>query len=76
MPRKGGPGVASADVLVINKVDLAPHVGADVDRMLADAADRRSGPVLPTSLRDPDGAAAVAEWVRGVVAAWKVPATA
>ena len=76
VPRKGGPGVATADLLVINKVDLAPHVGADVDRMLADAADRRSGPVLPTSLRDPDGAATVAEWVRGVVAAWKVPATA
>jgi urease accessory protein len=76
VPRKGGPGVATADLLVINKVDLAPHVGADVDRMLADARDRRSGPVLPTSLRGPDGAAAVASWVRGVVAAWKVPATA
>ena len=74
VPRKGGPGVATADVLVINKVDLAPHVGADVDRMLADATARRSGPVLPTSLRAPDGAAAVADWVRGVVAAWKVPA--
>src|SRR6478736_4012811 len=75
VPRKGGPGIATADLLVINKVDLAPHVGADVDRMLADARDRRSGPVLPTSLRDPDGAATVAEWVRGVVDAWKVPAT-
>ena len=55
VPRKGGPGVATADLLVINKVDLAPHVGADVDRMLADATARRRGPVLPTSLRAPDG---------------------
>jgi len=75
VPRKGGPGVASADVLVINKVDLAPHVGADVDRMLADAAARRTGPVHPTSLRTPEGATAIAAWVRSVVAAWKVPAT-
>ncbi len=73
VPRKGGPGVATADVLVINKIDLAPHVGADVQRMLADATERRTGPVLLTSLREPDGAAAVAEWVRGVVAAWNVP---
>jgi urease accessory protein len=75
VPRKGGPGVASADLLVINKVDLAPHVGADVDRMLADATARRTGPVHPTSLRTPEGAAAIAAWVRSVVAAWKVPAT-
>ena len=74
VPRKGGPGVATADLLVINKVDLAPHVGADVDRMLSDATARRSGPVVPTSLRAPDGAAAVADWVRSVVAAWRVPA--
>jgi urease accessory protein len=74
VPRKGGPGVAGADLLVINKVDLAPYVGADVGRMLADATVRRSGPVLPTSLRTPDGAREVAAWVRGVLAAWKQPA--
>jgi len=72
VPRKGGPGVATADLLVINKVDLAPYVRADVDLMLSDAAARRSGrPVLPTSLVGPDGAAEVAEWVRSVVAAWQ-----
>ncbi len=72
VPRKGGPGVATADLLVINKVDLAPHVGADVDLMLSDARARRGGaPVLPTSLRDPTGAAAVADWVRGVLATWR-----
>jgi urease accessory protein len=75
VPRKGGPGVATADVLVINKVDLAPYVGADVERMLADANDRRTGPVFPTSLRTPSGATEVADWVRSVVAAWQVPVT-
>jgi urease accessory protein len=74
VPRKGGPGVASADLLVVNKVDLAPHVGADVDRMLADATERRTGPVLATSLRTPEGAGEVAAWVRGVLAEWKQPA--
>jgi urease accessory protein len=76
VPRKGGPGVANADLLVINKVDLGPHVGADVEQMLADAKQRRAGPVLPTSLRTSGGAREVADWVRSVVAAWKVPATA
>jgi urease accessory protein len=70
VPRKGGPGVATADLLVINKVDLAPHVGADVDRMLTDATARRHGPVVPTSLRQAGGASAVADWVRGIVADW------
>ncbi len=72
VPRKGGPGVAMADVLVINKVDLAPYVGADVDRMLADAAERRAGrPVVPTSLVDASGAAPIAEWILGELAAWR-----
>ncbi len=71
VPRKGGPGVAQADLLVINKTDLAPHVGSDVERMLADAAERRSGkPVLPASIRTPDGAAAIADWVRERCRAW------
>ena len=57
VPRKGGPGVAMADLLVINKVDLAPYVGADVERMLSDASERRDGkPVLPASLRTADTA--------------------
>jgi urease accessory protein len=72
VPRKGGPGVAMADVLVINKVDLAPYVGADVDRMLADAAERRAGrPVVPTSLVDASGAVPIAEWILGELAAWR-----
>jgi urease accessory protein len=71
VPRKGGPGVASADLLVINKTDLAPYVRVDVERMLTDATARRAGPVLPTSLVDATGAGAVADWVRTVVAAWR-----
>lgn len=71
VPRKGGPGVATADLLVINKVDLAPHVGADVARMLSDAQHRRGdAPVLPTSLVAPTGASEVADWVRAVLASW------
>jgi urease accessory protein len=65
IPRKGGPGIARADLLVINKTDLAPLVGADLETMLAEARARREAlPVEPTSLRGPDGAAGVARWVR------------
>jgi urease accessory protein len=65
IPRKGGPGIARADLLVINKTDLAPLVGSDVALMLAEAGERRDGlPVHALSLRDPDGAAPVAGWVR------------
>ena len=74
VPRKGGPGVAQADLLLVNKVDLAPHVGADVDRMLADATARRTGPVLGCSLRTPAGAAEVADWIRARVGEWHAPA--
>lgn len=69
VPRKGGPGVAMADLLVINKVDLAPYVGSDVDRMLSDATQRRDGrPVVPTSLVDASGARAVADWITQQIA--------
>ena len=70
VPRKGGPGVALADLLVINKVDLAPYVGSDVDRMFADATERRADrPVLRTSLVDDAGAIEVAQWIRSNVIA-------
>jgi urease accessory protein len=76
VPRKGGPGVALADLLVINKTDLAPYVGADVERMRSDAADRRSGrPVLPISLVDAVGAAGVAEWVEASLRNWRAGVT-
>lgn len=69
VPRKGGPGVAQADLLVINKIDLAPHVRADVDMMLRDAAARRDGrPVASTSLVDAEGARVVADWITASLA--------
>ncbi|WP_062015561.1 urease accessory protein UreG [Aureimonas sp. AU4] len=41
IPRKGGPAITRSDLLVVNKTDLAPHVGADLDRMAQDAARGR-----------------------------------
>jgi urease accessory protein len=62
IPRKRGLGVAQADLLVVNKIDLAPYVGADLDRMRADVADARPArPSLFTDLRGPDGAREVFE---------------
>jgi urease accessory protein len=63
--RKGGPGIARADLLVINKTDLGPHVDVDVDTMVADAtAARDGGPVLALSRTDPTSVEALCAWVR------------
>jgi urease accessory protein len=68
VPRKGGPGVTTADLLVINKTDLAPLVGADLEVMARDAERVRAGlPVAFTSLRERPDVPAVADWVRGVL---------
>jgi urease accessory protein len=70
VPRKGGPGVTRADLLVINKTDLAPMVGADLGVMDRDAKEKRGDlPVLFTSLRKDPMASTVAEWVREQVRA-------
>jgi len=64
VPRKGGPGVTSSDLLVINKTDLASLVGADLAVMKADAEAKRGDlPFLFTSLVEDPGAATVAKWV-------------
>ncbi|QFG20206.1 urease accessory protein UreG [Actinomadura sp. WMMB 499] len=69
VPRKGGPGVSGADLLVVNKTDLAPLVGADLGVMDRDAARVRAGkPVIFSSLRERPGAPEVAAWVRSVLA--------
>jgi urease accessory protein len=69
VPRKGGPGVTSADLLVINKIDLAPLVGADLDVMARDAAARRgSAPTVFCSLVQDPAATAVADWIRELLA--------
>jgi urease accessory protein len=70
VPRKGGPGVTRSDLLVINKTDLAPLVGADLAVMDRDAAAVREGrPVLFTSLAQDPAAGSVADWVLETVAA-------
>ena len=70
IPRKGGPGVCLSDLLIINKRDLAPHVGADLGVMRRDArAARGDRPMLFTDMREPDDRRAVAAWVLGELAA-------
>ncbi|MCU1484232.1 MAG: urease accessory protein [Actinomycetia bacterium] len=70
VPRKGGPGITGADLLVINKVDLAPFVGADLGVMAADAERVREGrPTVLVSLREDPLAGPIAEWIRSQVAA-------
>ncbi|MEM6619634.1 MAG: urease accessory protein UreG [Pseudomonadota bacterium] len=60
IPRKGGPAITRSDVLVINKTDLAPHVGVSLDVMARDAARMRPGlPVVFSTLKSGSGADAV-----------------
>ncbi len=69
VPRKGGPGVITSDLLVINKTDLAPMVGADLSVMDRDSAALRGArPVAFTSLREDPAATPVAAWVQGLLA--------
>lgn len=69
MARKGGPGIERADLLVVNKTDLAPHVGVDRDRMVADAlAARDRRPVIALSRTDRDSIDALTAWVTGELA--------
>ena len=65
IPRKGGPGIRRSDLLVINKIDLAPHVGADLGVMARDARRQRGDrPVVFTNLRTGEGVDAILDWVR------------
>ncbi|BBZ33490.1 urease accessory protein UreG [Mycolicibacterium confluentis] len=64
VPRKGGPGVTFSDLLVVNKTDLAPLVGADLDVMRRDAGAVRDGrPTVLISLTEDPSAALVRAWV-------------
>ena len=64
IPRKGGPGITRSDLLVINKIDLAPHVGADLAVMARDSKRMRGeGPFIFTNLLTGVGLAGVVEWV-------------
>ena len=71
VPRKGGPGVTGADLLVINKIDLADMVGADLSVMDRDSkAVRGDAPVIFSSLRQEPSAPDISAWVLDRVAAW------
>jgi urease accessory protein len=64
IPRKGGPGITRSDLLVINKTDLAPHVGADLSVMARDAAMQRGArPVAFTNLKTGEGVEAVIRFI-------------
>ena len=65
IPRKGGPGVTRSDLLVINKTDLAPHVGADLDVMARDAKLMRGDrPFLFTNLKQGSGLPDIVAWIQ------------
>jgi len=65
IPRKGGPGITRSDLLVINKIDLAPHVGADLEVMRRDSLRMRGDrPFLLVSLRTGAGVPELTRWLR------------
>jgi urease accessory protein len=65
IPRKGGPGITRSDVLVINKIDLAPLVGADLDVMERDARRMRGDrPFVLTNIRAGTGVQEIVEFIR------------
>jgi urease accessory protein len=65
VPRKGGPGITRSDLLVINKTDLAPHVGADLGVMERDSRMMRGAkPFVFTNLKSRDGVDNVITWIR------------
>jgi urease accessory protein len=70
IPRKGGPGIQRSDLLVINKVDLAPAVGASLEVMDRDAKKMRGEkPFIFTNLKNGTGVREVIEWVHATIAA-------
>ena len=65
IPRKGGPGITRSDLLVINKIDLAPYVNADLQVMETDARKMRKGnPFVFTNLMTLEGLNSVIAWIK------------
>jgi urease accessory protein len=65
IPRKGGPGITRSDLLVINKIDLAPYVGASLEVMERDAGNMRNGrPFIFTNLINKEGLPQVISWIK------------
>ncbi len=66
IPRKGGPGIIRSDLLVINKIDLAPYVGASLEVMERDSRQKRGArPFIFTNLKDGTGVAELTAWLWG-----------
>ena len=64
IPRKKGPALTKSDMLVVNKIELAPHVGVDLEIMAADTAAARNGrPFIFGSMRKNDGVAALSDFI-------------
>ena len=65
IPRKGGPGITRSDLLVINKIDLAPYVGADLGVMDRDSKKMRGNkPFIFTNIRAKEGVDSIIEWIK------------
>ena len=68
IPRKGGPGITRSDLLIINKIDLAPYVGANLEFMESDARRMRNGsPFVFTNLVTNEGLESVILWIKKYV---------
>ena len=68
IPRKGGPGITRSDLLVINKIDLAPLVGADLQVMEKDAKRMRGDkPFIFAKLKEDDGVKKIIDWIKSDV---------
>ena len=73
IPRKGGPGITRSDLLVINKIDLAPHVGASLQVMAHDAkVQRGERPFVLTNLKSREGVDEIVRFIeaRGMLKMW------
>ena len=65
IPRKGGPGITRSDLLLINKIDLAPHVGASLEVMEHDARRMRKGqPFIFSNLKSGEGVDDIINWIK------------
>ena len=65
IPRKAGQGMIKSDLFIINKIDLAPYVGADLNRMKTDSEKfRESGTFLFTNLKTDEGLSGVIDWIK------------
>lgn len=79
IPRKGGPGIRRSGLLVINKIDLAPHVGASLEVMERDARRMRGDlPFVFTNMKSGEGLAQIVDWLneqraRGLTASGRPP---